>query len=98
MTSAAPHDGEIPFDDAPGRWAEVAERVDRHEQLRLIRGEGASALVLMTEDDFDQAVEDAADLALCREILSRMEAVDPTRAEAQHAEFVSFLEGIAGRR
>jgi len=39
-------------------------------------------------------MEDAADLALCREILSRMEPVDREQAEAEHAEFVAFLERI----
>jgi hypothetical protein len=97
MTSLASHVGEIPFDDAPGRWAEVADRVDKHEQLRLVRGTGAPALLVMTEDDFDQAVEDAADLALCREILSSMEPIDLEQADARHAEFVAFLEGISGR-
>jgi PHD/YefM family antitoxin component YafN of YafNO toxin-antitoxin module len=94
MTSLASREEEIPFDDVPGRWAEVGERVDRHEQLRLVRGDGAPALVVMTEDDFDQAVQDAADLALCRELLSRMEPLDREQAEAEHAEFVAFLEGI----
>jgi hypothetical protein len=97
MTSLASREGEIPFDDAPGRWAEVADRVDRHEQLRLVREAGAPALLVMTEDDFDQAVEDAADLALCREILSRMEPIDLERADTRHAECVAFLEGILGR-
>ena len=94
MTSLASREGEIPFDDAPGRWHEVADRVDKHGQLRLVRGADAPALVVMTEDDFDQAMEDAADLALCREILSRMEPVGREQAEAEHAEFVAFLEGI----
>ena len=94
MTSLASREGEIPFDDAPDRWHEVADRVDKHGQLRLVRGADAPALVVMTEDDFDQAMEDAADLALCREILSRMEPVGREQAEAEHAEFVAFLEGI----
>jgi hypothetical protein len=96
VSSAAPREGEIPFDQAPG-LAELAERADRHERLRLVRGGGSPALVLMTEDDFDRAVEDAADLALCRDILSRMEPIDPAQVATRHAEFVAFLEGIADR-
>ena len=93
--AAAPHEGEIPFDQVPSRWAEVAERADRHEQLRLVRGSGVPALVVMTEDDFDQAVEDAADLALCREVLDRIK--DDPRPPLIGDDAVAFLEEIAGR-
>ena len=95
MTSAASSRSEIPFEQMPGRWAEVVERADRHEQLRLIRGEDTPALVVMTEDDFDQAVEDAADLALCQEILARAE--DDPRPPLVGAAALAFLEEIAGR-
>jgi hypothetical protein len=88
MTSAAHHDAahpfahavpipelrdvEIPFDHAPG-LAELAERADRHEVLHLVRGEDAPALVVMTEDDFEQALDDADALAEARTILAQME-------------------------
>ncbi|HSV65554.1 MAG TPA: hypothetical protein VLJ59_06565 [Mycobacteriales bacterium] len=97
MTGATPHPGgEIPFDQAPG-LAELAERADRHERLRLVRGGVASALVVMTEDDYDQAVQDTADLQLCRELLSRIEPLDSAQAEAEHAATVAFLDGILSR-
>jgi hypothetical protein len=94
MTSAASGGSEIPFEQMPGRWAEVVERADRHEQLRLVRGADAPALVVMTEDHFDQAVEDAADLALCLEILARME--DDPRPPLVGEAALAFLEEIAG--
>lgn len=94
VTSSAPHEGEIPFDQAPG-LPELAERADRHERLRLVRGGGSPALVLMTEDDFDQAVQDAADLALCREAMDRI-AEDPRPPlVSDTAEFEAFLRRIA---
>jgi hypothetical protein len=96
MTGAASRDeGEIPFDQVPGRWAEVAERADRHERLRLVRGGGAPALVVMTADDFDRAVQDAADLALCRDVLDRLE--DDPRPVLAGDEARAFLQEIAGR-
>jgi hypothetical protein len=55
VTTAASRESDIPFDQAPA-LVELAERADRHERLRLVRGGEAPALVMMTEDDFDQAV------------------------------------------
>src|SRR5262249_50189875 len=76
MTSAARHEAahpfdhlvqvpelrnvEIPFDQAPGLTA-LAARADRHEVLHLARAGDAPALLVMTEDAFEQAVQDAAD-------------------------------------
>ncbi|HSV64607.1 MAG TPA: hypothetical protein VLJ59_01705 [Mycobacteriales bacterium] len=98
MTSAlSRHEAEIPFDQVPGRWAEVAERVDQHERLRLVRGGSAPALVVMTADDFDQAVEDAADLALCREALARIDADPRPPLVSGTAEFEAFLQRFAHR-
>src|SRR5262249_55984862 len=94
VTSASDR-SEIPFEQMPDRWAEVVERAGRHEQLRLIRGEDAPALVVMTADDFDQAVEDAADLALYQEILARRE--DDPRPSLVGDAALAFLEEIAGR-
>jgi hypothetical protein len=87
MTSAARHedahpfdhlvpvpelrDVEIPFDQAPG-LTELAVRADRHEVLHLVRAGDAPTLLVMTEDAFEQAVQDAADLAEARTVLERM--------------------------
>jgi hypothetical protein len=87
MTSAARHEAahpadhlvpvpelrnvDIPFDQAPG-LAELAVRADRHEVLHLVRAGDAPALLVMTEDAFEQAVQDAADLAEARTVLERM--------------------------
>lgn len=96
MTTTAARESEIPFEDAPRRWAEIVRRADRDEQLRLVRDGDAPALVVMTEDAFDQAVEDAADIALCHEVLSRyVPPRDEAEAQARHTEFVAFLEKIA---
>src|SRR5215813_14024298 len=51
-------DVEIPLDQAPG-LTEVAVRADRHEVLYLVRAGDAPALLVMTEDAFEQAVQDA---------------------------------------
>jgi hypothetical protein len=85
----------MPFDQVPGRWAEVAERVDRHEQLRLVREGDASPLLVMSEADFDQAVAEAAELALCREAVERIG--QDTRPMLAGDPAVEFLKGIAGR-
>ena len=97
MTATAPHqEDEIPFDQAPG-LAKLAERADRQGPLRLVRGGEAPALMVMTEDDFDQAVEDAADLAVCREALDRM-AEDPRPPLISGTpEFEAFLQRFAHR-
>ena len=95
MTAASRGEGEIPFEQVPGRWAELVERADRHERLRLVRGGGAPALVVMTADDFDRAVQDAADLALCRDVLHRLE--DDPRPMVTGDEARAFLQEIAGR-
>jgi hypothetical protein len=94
MTTARKSD--IPFEDAPRRWAEIATRVDRNEQLRLVRDGDAEPVVLMAAGAFDQAVEDAADLALCREVLAQMPPADPAAIDAEHIEFVAFLMRFAG--
>lgn len=93
--STAAWEGDIPFGDAPRRWAEVARRADRDERLHLVREGGAPALVVMTADAFERAVEDAADLAVCREVLAQLPAHDPAQADARHASFMAFLETVA---
>src|SRR5262249_9763975 len=62
---------ELTFDQAPG-LAELAERADAHEVLHLVR-EAAPALVVMTEEDFEQALDDAAALAEARAVLDEIE-------------------------
>ena len=99
MTSAMrPRETEIPLGCAPG-WAEVAERVDRGERLRLVRDDGAPALRVMTEDDFDQAVEDAADMALAAEIEARMPPIltDPAELRRRHEAFMAFLAELEAK-
>jgi PHD/YefM family antitoxin component YafN of YafNO toxin-antitoxin module len=68
-------DIDLPY-DAAAALADLAERADAHEVLHLVREHGP-ALMVMTEDDFDQAVEDAADLAEARAVLARMEPRTP---------------------
>jgi hypothetical protein len=96
MTGAAPHESEIPFEQAPG-LAELAERADRHERLRLVRAGEAPALVMMTEDDFDRAVTDAADLAVCLDALDRIAADPRPPLVSGTPEFETFLQEFTRR-
>src|SRR5215475_688136 len=83
----------LAFDQAPG-LAELAERADAHEVLHLV-GEAAPALVVMTEDDFEQALDDAAALAEARAVLDEIERNPDSLLSIEQT--AAFLEGIAAR-
>lgn len=84
---------ELAFDQAPG-LAELAERADAHEVVHLVR-EAAPVLVVMTADDFEQALNDAAALAEARAVLDETERNPDSLLSVEQT--AAFLEGIAAR-
>src|SRR5262244_2248846 len=84
---------ELTFDQAPG-LAELAERADAHEVVHLVRQAGP-ALVVMTEDDFEQALDDTAVLAEARAVLDEIERNPDSLLSVEQT--AAFLEGIAAR-
>jgi hypothetical protein len=108
MTSAARHEDahpfdhlvpvpglrnvDIPFDQAPG----LAVRADRHEVLHLVRAGDAPALLVMTEDAFEQAVQDAADLAEARTVLERMKDDPRPVLVSGTPEYDAFVKKFTG--
>jgi hypothetical protein len=71
----------IPLDRAAAGVAELAQRARGHERIRLVAADGA-AVVVMSEDDLDQALQDAADLAQARAILAKPDPDPMTGAAA----------------
>jgi hypothetical protein len=64
----------IPIEQAAPGVAELAERARAHERIRLVAADG-EVVVMMSQGDLDQALQDATDLAEARTILA---APDPT--------------------
>jgi ABC-type cobalamin transport system ATPase subunit len=71
MTSAADGYQEtvILLEQAPSGVVELAQRAQAHERIRLVAADGG-AVVVMSEADLDQALQDASDLAEARAILA----------------------------
>jgi len=91
VTSAA-HETVIPIEQAAPGVADLAERARAHERIRLVAANG-EAVVVMSQGDLDQALQDAADLAQARTILA---APDPAPLRDDAA--LAWLdEVIAGR-
>lgn len=75
---------------APG-VAELARRARAHERIRLVATDG-EAVVVMSEDDLDQALQDAADLAQARTIMAFPDP-DPLRDDAALAWLDEVIAG-----
>ena len=65
---------------APG-VAELAQRAWAHERIRLVAADG-EAVVVMSVDDLDQVLQEAADLAEARAILAKPDPGPLTGAAA----------------
>jgi len=79
----------IPLGPATPAVAELAQRARAHERIRLVAADGAS-VVVMSEDDLDQALQDAMDVAQAKAILA---APDP--AALTGAAALSWLDEVA---
>ena len=81
MTSVADEETVIPLEGAAPGVAELAQRARRHERIRLVAADG-EAVVVMSEDDLDQILQDAVDLARARAILATPDPDPMTGAAA----------------
>jgi hypothetical protein len=82
----------IPIEQAAPGVAELAARARAHERIRLVAADG-EVVVVMSQDDLDQALQDTTDLAEARTILATPDP-DPLRDDAA----LAWLdEVIAGR-
>lgn len=77
IVTSAVHETVIPIEQAAPA---VAERARAHERIRLVAADG-EAVVVMSQGDLDQALQDATDLAQARVILATPD-LDPLRDDA----------------
>jgi len=88
--SSAAEETVIPLGQADPGVAELARRARAHERIRLVAADG-EAVVVMSEHDLDQALQDAADLAQARTILACPDPA-PLRGDAA----LAWLDEVAG--
>jgi hypothetical protein len=82
MTGAADEYQEtvILLEQAGSGVVELVQRARAHERIRLVAADG-EAVVVMSEDDLGQALQDAVDLAEARAILAKPDP-DPLSGDA----------------
>jgi hypothetical protein len=88
--SSAAEETVIPLGQVDPGVAELARRARAHERIRLVAADG-EAVVVMSEHDLDQALQDAGDLARARTILT---SPDPAPLSGDAA--LAWLDEVAG--